>query len=246
VALRAAALFGRVGLGIEGPGRCDTRPVETRQEPQPHAEAIYNQVATERSLERIGALSDGLFAIAMTLIVLEIRVPALDHRTDADLAVALASLAPRFLTYILSFLTLGIFWNAQHSQLNYVARADRHFAWLQLAYLAVVALLPFSTSLLAEFIDLRLAFAVYWLNLLALGVMLYAIWTYAEHAGLTQPGVTAAISTALKRRIVNYQALYFVGFLLGLWLGPLPAIVFVVLVQLNSAIAPRLPILWRL
>jgi uncharacterized membrane protein len=213
----------------------DTRPAIT-----------YNQVATERSLQRIGALSDGMFAIAMTIIVLEIRVPAIDVHTNKGVADALVLLAPRFLTYVLSFLTLGIFWNAQHAQLNYVARADRHFAWLQLAYLAVVALLPFSTSLLAEFIDVTLAFGVYWVNLLALGLVLYAVWVYAERGGLVTVTTTAEVSRALKRRIVNYQALYFLGFLVSLPLGTVPGIVFVVLVQLNSAIAPRLPILSRL
>ena len=99
----------------------------------------YNQVAG-RSLERIGALSDGVFAIAMTLIVLEIRVPeatATPH-TDAALLAELAKLTPRFVTYLLSFLTLGIFWNAQHTQLSHIARANRDLAWLQLVYLSVM------------------------------------------------------------------------------------------------------------
>jgi uncharacterized membrane protein len=220
--------------------------MEPSADPQPQGEVTYNEVAAERSLVRIGALSDGLFAIAMTLIVLEIRVPALGVHTNDAVGLALVHLAPRFLTYVLSFLTLGIFWNAQHTQLNYVARADRHFAWLQLAYLAVIALLPFSTSLLAEYIDVELAFGVYWLNLLALGFMLYVLWLYPERASLVEPGTTAEISRALKRRIANYQGLYFVGLLVSLPFGPIPGIVFVVLVQLNSAVAPRLPILSRL
>jgi uncharacterized membrane protein len=220
--------------------------MERTEGPETPPAITYNQVAIERSLDRIGALSDGMFAIAMTIIVLEIRVPAIDEHSNKGVADALVLLAPRFLTYVLSFLTLGIFWNAQHTQLNYVARADRHFAWLQLAYLAVVALLPFSTSLLAEFIDVTLAFGVYWINLLALGIMLYVVWAYADRAGLVTSGTTREISRALKRRIVSYQALYFLGFLLSLPFGTIPGIVFVVLVQLNSAIAPRLPILSRL
>jgi len=220
--------------------------MERMQGPETTPAITYNEVATERSLERIGALSDGMFAIAMTIIVLAIRVPAIGEHSNKGVIDALVLLAPRFLTYVLSFLTLGIFWNAQHTQLNYVARADRHFAWLQLAYLAVVALLPFSTSLLAEFIDVTLAFGVYWINLLALGIMLYAVWAYADRAGLVTSGTTREISQALKRRIVNYQALYFLGFLLSLPFGTIPGIVFVVLVQLNSAIAPRLPIVSRL
>jgi uncharacterized membrane protein len=220
--------------------------MEPTAEPDRRPTVTYNEVAAERSLARIGALSDGLFAIAMTIIVLEIRVPPVGQHTNEGVGAALVELGPRFLTYILSFLTLGIFWNAQHTQLNYVGRADRHYAWLQLAYLAVIALLPFSTSLLAEFIDVHLAFGVYWLNLLALGVMLYILWVYAERAGLIETGTTPEISRALKQRIVNYQALYFLGFLLSLPLGTIPGIVFVVLVELNSAIAPKLPILSRL
>src|SRR5206468_8652453 len=85
---------------------------------------VYNQIAN-RSLERIGALSDGLFAIAMTLIVLEIRVPELAPGAgDRDLAQALVDLAPRFVTYLLSFLTLGIFWNGQQTQLSYMDRGN--------------------------------------------------------------------------------------------------------------------------
>ena len=91
----------------------------------------YNQIAG-RSLERLGALSDGVFAVAMTLLVLEIHVPALgaNHPSNLDLWNALLPLWPRFLTYLLSFLTLGIFWNGQQTQLTYLARADRHLAWI--------------------------------------------------------------------------------------------------------------------
>ena len=221
--------------------------MEAEEAPGPRPSVAYNDIAGERSLDRIGALSDGLFAIAMTLIVLEIRVPDIgEHPTNAQLADALVGLAPRFLTYLLSFLTLGIFWNAQHSQLNHIARADRHFAWLQLAYLAVVALLPFSTSLLADYIEVVLAFAFYWLNLLALGVMLFVAWVYAERAGLVRPGTSPEVGRAIRRRIFNYQSLYTIGLVIAIVVGTIPGIVFVVLVQLNAAIAPRLPILWRL
>jgi uncharacterized membrane protein len=213
-----------------------TRSVEERL-PSP----TYNEVAGDRSLDRIGALSDGLFAIAMTIIVLEIRVPELEVHSNATLVAAIGELGPRFLTYFLSFLTLGIFWNAQHAQLNYIVRADRHLAWLQLAYLSLVALLPFSTSLLAEFIDLSVAFLVYWLNLYAIGVALYVVWWYAGRAGLLRADAGEGVRAAFRRRIVVYQAAYAVGAIVALVVGTIPAIVFVLLTQLNSAIAPRLP-----
>jgi uncharacterized membrane protein len=207
----------------------------------------YNQIAN-RSLERVGALSDGLFAIAMTLIVLEIRVPDLGPgATDGAIATALGALAPRFVTYLLSFLTLGIFWNGQQTQLSYLARGNRDLAWLSLMFLAIVALFPFTTSLLAEYLESRLALGLYWLDIAFCGLALLAIWTYVERAGLLRDDVGPEVGRAVRRRILVAQALYLTGFLISLlpW-GTFPAIVFIVLVQLNFAIAPRVWILHRI
>ena len=207
---------------------------------------VYNQIAN-RSLERIGALSDGLFAIAMTLIVLEIRVPELHDHTDAGLWTALLDLAPRFVTYLLSFLTLGIFWNGQQTQLSYIDKGNRDLAWLELLFLAVIALFPFTTSLLAENIDLRLALGLYWLNIFVSGAVLWLIWAYAERSGIVRDGTPPEVGRLIRRRIGIAQVLYGLGFLisLGPW-GTLPAIAWIVLVQLNYAIAPRIWVLHRL
>ena len=207
---------------------------------------VYNQIAN-RSLERIGALSDGLFAIAMTLIVLEIHVPdPAGIATDGELIAQLGALAPRFLTYLLSFLTLGIFWNGQQTQLSYLARANRDLSWLSLLFLAIIALFPFTTSLLAEFFSFRVALGLYWLNIFLTGLAILAVWIYARRAGLLREDVGPEIDRAIRRRIVIAQALYAMGFVLGLVVGTLPAVIFIVLVQLNFAIAPRIWILHRI
>jgi uncharacterized membrane protein len=199
-----------------------------------------------RRLDRIAALSDGVFAIAMTLIVLEIRVPDPGPiATEQDLWNALMTLGPRLITYLLSFLTLGIFWNAQQTQLNLFANADRDLTWLHLAFLATVALMPFSTSLLAEFITFRLALLAYWANIFLLGVLVYVAWIYAEAHGLVSPDADPGVSRAIKRRIVVAQGLYAFGALLS-FINPLWSIAFTVLVQLNFAIAPKIPILSRI
>ena len=207
---------------------------------------VYNQIAN-RSLERIGALSDGLFAIAMTLIVLEIQVPGVAGiDSDAKLLAALGDLAPRFLTYLLSFMTLGIFWNGQQTQLSYLSRGNRDLSWLSLLFLAIVALFPFTTSLLAEFFQLRLALALYWVDILLCGFALLAIWIYVERAGLVRDDVGPEVGRAIRRRILIAQALYGTGMAIGLVFGTLPAVVFIVLVQLNFAIAPRIWILHKI
>jgi uncharacterized membrane protein len=207
---------------------------------------VYNQIAN-RSLERIGALSDGLFAIAMTLIVLEIRVPpTAGIANDGQLLAALGDLAPRFLTYLLSFMTLGIFWNGQQTQLSYLSHGNRDLSWLSLLFLAIVALFPFTTSLLADFFQFRLALALYWLDIMLCGLALLTIWTYVERAGLVRDDVGPEVGRAIRRRIVIAQALYGIGMVIGLVFGTLPAVIFIVLVQLNFAIAPRIWILHKI
>lgn len=212
---------------------------------------FYHRIAGS-SLERLAALSDGIFAVAMTLLVLELRVPVVaavhvQHpiwvagslRSEQVVWHALAELAPRLLTYFMSFLTLGIFWVGQQAQLNQLDRSNRHLTWIHLVFLLAVSLMPFSTGLLAEFITFRLALAVYWLNLLLLGAVLFASLRYSQRAGLMSSDATAEVRSAQARRIVVYQVLYAIGLLLCL-VNTYVSIAFIVLLQLNSAIAPRI------
>ena len=104
--------------------------------------------------------------------------------------------------------------------------------------------MPFSTSLLADFITFRLALVAYWANILLLGVIVYLALIYAERHGLLNKDTTMEMTRVIKRRIVAAQALYAFGALLSL-ANPLWSIVFIVLVQLNFAIAPKIPILSR-
>jgi len=117
----------------------------------------YNQAAGQ-SLGRISGLSDGILAVAITLLVLGIAVPASgEAHTEQLLWSALGNLGPSLLAYGMSFLTLGIMWVGQAAQIRQLARSDRHYTWLNLMFLLFITLLPFSTGLLARFIDYRLA-----------------------------------------------------------------------------------------
>ena len=200
----------------------------------------YNRFAGQ-SLERLTALSDGLFAIAMTLLVLNLTVPtSAQIHSERGLWLALGSLGPRLLTYLMSFLTLGIFWVGQQTQLNHFARSDRNLAWIHLAFLLAVALMPFSTALLAAFITFRLAVGIYWLNIFLLGAVLFASHRYAISAKLIRDGVTPAMHAAVDQRIIIAQALYAVGALLCI-VNTYLSIVVILLVQFNYVIAPRIP-----
>src|SRR5689334_8347004 len=175
----------------------------------------YNEIAG-RSVERLAALSDGLFAIAMTLLIIELHAPASEAiHSEGDLWRALGSLAPQLLMYLMGFLTLGIFWVGQQTQLNLFERTDRDLTWIHIAFLAAVALMPFSTAVLAAFITYRVALFVYWVNLLLLGIALYGSWAYASRAGLLKDAVAEDMSRATRRRIVVFQILYAAGFALS-------------------------------
>ena len=208
-------------------------------------ETHYNRFAGQ-DVGRIAALSDGLFAVAMTLLVLEIHTPeSLDVHTEGQLLAALGALAPRLLAWLMSLMTLGIFWVGQQAQLNQLERSDRNLTWLHFAFLAVITVLPFSTRLLAEFFTFRTAFVVYWANIFLAGVALYCTWAYAERAGLISAEAHGEISSAIRKRIVVAQSLYALGALVGLFNVTL-GIALIIAIQLNYAVAPRLPILSKL
>ena len=136
----------------------------------------YNKIAGQ-SVERVAALSDGVFAVAMTLLLLELHTPAQDViHSESDLLHAMAAFGPQLAVYLMSFLTLGIFWMGQQTQLNYLQRSDRNLSWLHLAFLFAVTLMPVSTRFLTEFAQYRSALLAYWANILLLGAILYLSW----------------------------------------------------------------------
>jgi uncharacterized membrane protein len=198
----------------------------------------YNQVAGQ-SVERLAALSDGIFGVAMTLLLLELHVPAKELiHSEGDLRHALTALAPQLLVYLMSFLTLGIFWVGQQTQLNHLAHSERHFTWIQLAFLFIVTIMPFSTRLLIEFIDYRTALLAYWANIFLLGAMLYLSWWRATRVGLVKSDTHPKVVAAIYRRIWTAQSFYAFGALLCVF-HPYWSIAFIVLIQLYYATAPR-------
>ncbi len=200
---------------------------------------LYNRIQG-RNLDRLAALSDGIFAFAMTLLVLDLHLPtAAQVHGEGELLAALAALGPQWITYGMSFLTLGIFWAGQQTQLNHLAEGTRDLTWIHLGFLFAVTLLPLSTRLLTEFFDYRVALGIYWLNIFVLGAMLFWSWSYATRANLVKPDTPEEVKGSICRRIVIAQSLYAAGAALcfiHVWLS----IGAIVLVQLNYALAPRL------
>ena len=198
------------------------------------------------NLDRIAGISDGIFAVGMTLLVLGLSVPALSAvSTEGDLWKELLRLGPNVLVYTMSFMTLGIFWVGQETQLNLLARSNRNYSWLQLAFLFAVTLVPFSTALLARYPTFRLALVEYWLNILLLGMTLLAGLQYGLQANLFKQTETPEAAGLMRGRILIAQSLYAFATATCIVFPTWVSIALIFLVQLNYVIAPRIPILHR-
>jgi uncharacterized membrane protein len=212
----------------------------------------YPQIAGQ-SVSRLEAISDGIFAVAMTLLVLDLAVkgttvPHGQHPlwtpgsfgSEGTAWKELRGLVPKVVPYIMSFMTLGIFWVGQQTQLNHVERANRQLTWMNLSFLSGVTLLPFSTRFLSAYLTYRTAFLVYWVNLLLLGGLLYLTLEYATRSGLFKAETTAEIRAALRRRIWVYQSCYLVALGISVINTYVSLGVFVAL-QLMAIISPPIP-----
>ena len=152
---------------------------------------------------RVEALADGIFAISMTLLVLELRVPALPATaTPMQLGGELLHAWPKFAAYCGSFLILGVLWIGHHNQFHYIRRTDRHFLWINIFFLMWVGSMPYFTALLGTFIGNRLAAIAYGAALMVTGAVLYWEWRYAAKHGLIGEDATPEIVCATGHRIL--------------------------------------------
>jgi uncharacterized membrane protein len=155
---------------------------------------------------RIEALADGIFAVAMTLLVLDIKSPTnRKFETATDLLAYLVTLEHSFAMYAISFFVLAIFWIAHHLLFHFVRHADRRMLWLNIAFLLLVTFVPFSTDLLGDQGHLFLPVVVYGANLLALGSLLALQLRYlVAHPPLAAADLTPMVVHQMWRDLRLY------------------------------------------
>jgi uncharacterized membrane protein len=175
---------------------------------------------------RVEAFSDGVIAIAITLLVLEIRVPEVD---DQGLGHALARQWPSYAAYALTFVVIGIMWINHHAMFEQIAHVDRGLMLLNIMLLMGIAFLPFPTALVARYLregnDGRVATSVYALTMVLIGCCFLALWWYLRaHPRLLHPSFGVAGAQQMLRRTVVGPALYGVSFVVAL-IAPIAALV---------------------
>ena len=132
-------------------------------------------------LDRILAISDGVFAFAVTLLVLDLVVPALSPgASSADLWQALSKEWVSFLSYLTSFFIAGIWWNAHNRNFRSIRDSDSTLRWLNLLFLLWIALLPFFTKILDQYNTLQIAVVLYAADQAAAGIFMGLTWWYAS------------------------------------------------------------------
>jgi len=153
------------------------------------------------AFERVAFFSDAVFAIAITLLIIDVRVPALPEDATADqLLKALGSTVPAVFAYALSFATIGLYWLSHWRRYRFIARVDERVVGLNLVLLGLVAFIPFPTSVIGEHGDLVPAVVLYALAQAAAGIAGTLTWIDVWRRGLTVPGLsqTEARLTALR------------------------------------------------
>ena len=161
-----------------------------------------DEAADGEGVGRILALSDGVFAIAITLLILEIAVPA--TTSDAGLPKALLTLWPRYLAYVLSFVVIARFWVIHRLAFRLIARDDETLLWLNLLLLMFVAFLPFPTAVLGQHPGSPVAAVLYAISVILASLASAACWWYASgRGGLLRPEAGRAQVRALRARSLS-------------------------------------------
>lgn len=146
---------------------------------------LHNELRKEFQLERLILFSDAVFAIAITLLVIEIKIPELPHETvtDNDMLQALAHLLPKFIGFLISFLLIGQYWIVHHRMFGFVINFTGRLIWLNILFLLAVALMPFSTSFYSEYVLTKTMTPVifYTSNIAFLGIVNFCMWRYVSN-----------------------------------------------------------------
>ena len=170
---------------------------------------------------RIEAFSDGVFAIAITLLIIEIGVPHLeDEPPGTTLPQALVGLWPSYLGYVISFLQIGVIWANHHNRFRFIERSNHGLLFLNILFLMCVAFIPFPTALLAEYLERtaserETAGVIYAGTLAVTAVFFTLLWLYAAANRLVDRNLDPSLVRAMTRRYLLGTVAYLLVFVLA-------------------------------
>ncbi|OON71169.1 hypothetical protein B0919_01835 [Hymenobacter sp. CRA2] len=173
---------------------------------------------TEFQLERLILFSDAVFAIAITLLIIEIKVPELHHQTDPEALAALLRLTPKFVGFFIGFLVIAVYWTAHHRVFRFLHRYNGKLTWLNILFLLSIVLMPFTSAYYSEYPNgVNVPFIVYCLSVSVTGLMQVLLQRYIRNPahGLIDPRDAQHPDLDIVRPVVAPTAFVF-GILLAL------------------------------
>lgn len=172
--------------------------------------SLHNEIKKEFQLERLILFSDAVFAIAITLLVIEIKIPDVhENISDDALLRSLGHLIPKFIGFLISFMLIGLYWSVHHRMFGFVTSYNRRLIFLNLLFLFFIVLMPFSTGFYSEYAgpdlflkQLKVPMTFYVLNFVAAGFVNFLMWRYITNLkhGLTNPPIDKEVARFAKVR----------------------------------------------
>lgn len=179
---------------------------------EPFTQATNLEEVRHSDPGRLNALSDGLFAIVLTLLVLELKLPETD--SSSQLLGAFIALWPKLFSYFLTFLIAGLYWVIHHRMFGAIREVDPILLWINLMFLLPVGLLPFSTALVGSHgaSNGSFSWALYAVNMMLIGLTLAAAWGYASVQGLLDPALSPLAVRHILIRTLITPAIFLLSF----------------------------------
>ena len=168
----------------------------------------HNESRLDFQIDRLSFFSDGVFAIAITLLIIEIKVPVIEHASNEDLIHSLSEMSLKFIGFLISFAIVGHYWSVHHRIFGYIKKYNSPLLWINLGFLCSVVLLPFSSGLLGEYssnLHLYVPYVVYVINICLAGLMNCWLWLYISNPKkqfLTHTISNARIRLGLYRSLI--------------------------------------------
>jgi len=195
------------------PRLADSASIDESRSAEPDASGTSKRDTI--GLERLLFFNDAVFAIAITLLVIDIRLP---DNAGADLAGALRDLAPNFAGFVFSFLVIALYWITHHHIFQYIRDYDHQLIWINVLFLMSVAFLLFSTSLINSYGDQSLAVIFYALNMVVIGVIFMLLWIHAVYRGrLIDPATPHAVVRQATLRLAIVPVVFLASVPLALF-----------------------------
>lgn len=165
---------------------------------------------------RIESLTDGVFAIAMTILIFDLKSSATGHGDSAALLTYLTAITGNFIIYVISFFLLALLWFYYHKQLHRIVRTDDGLVWLNICFLFTITLVPYTAYLYGAYIGARVASLIYCANIIAVGLFQLLHWLHAVRKDLLDPRVTPETRAGTTARSLVVLSCYVLAFAIAL------------------------------